>query len=112
MDLVAEYEIKKDVYGSFAKTVSDLIERLLSANKFSCHSISFRAKTRESLERKVDIKQTYEALDDITDLAGVRIITHFADDVDVVAKMVETEFEIDGINSIDKRAAMDPDRFG
>lgn len=112
MDLVADYDNRREVYNSFAKTVSDLVERLMAAKSISHHSISFRCKTRESLERKVDIKQSYEALEDITDLAGVRIITHFADDVDVVASMVESEFKVDKINSIDKRAALDPDRFG
>lgn len=112
MDLVADYDDKRETYNSFAKTVSDLIERLMAAKNISHHSISFRCKTKESLERKVDIKQSYEALEDITDLAGVRIITHFADDVDVVASMVESEFKVDKVNSIDKRAALDPDRFG
>lgn len=112
MDLVSDYDIKREIYNSFAKTVSDLIERLMAAKSISHHSISFRCKTRESLERKIDIKQSYESLEDITDLAGVRIITHFADDVDVVASMVESEFKIDKVNSIDKRASLDPDRFG
>lgn len=112
MDLIADYDNKREIYNSFAKTVSDLVDRLMAAKSISYHSISFRCKTRESLERKVDIKQSYEALEDITDLAGVRVITHFSDDVDVVASMVESEFKIDKINSIDKRAALDPDRFG
>jgi ppGpp synthetase/RelA/SpoT-type nucleotidyltranferase len=111
-DLVAEFDIKRDVYNSFAKTVADLLERLLLAKKTSYHSISFRCKARDSFERKVDAKQRYNSLDEITDLAGARIITHFSDDVDVVASMVESEFKIDRANSIDKRAALDPDRFG
>lgn len=111
-DLVADFDAKREVYNSFAKTVSDLLERLLLAKKTSYHSISFRCKARESLERKVDAKQRYNALEEITDLAGARIITHFSDDVDVVASMVESEFKIDRANSIDKRASLDPDRFG
>ncbi|WP_122415328.1 GTP pyrophosphokinase [Pseudomonas viridiflava] len=111
-DLVTDFDAKRDIYNSFAKTVSDLLERLLLAKKTSYHSISFRCKTRDSLERKVHAKQRYNALEEVTDLAGARIITHFSDDVDVVASMVEAEFKIDRANSIDKRAALDPDRFG
>lgn len=111
-DLIADFDAKREVYNSFAKTVSDLLERLLLAKKTSYHSISFRCKARDSLERKVDAKQRYNALEEITDLAGARIITHFSDDVDVVASMVESEFRIDRANSIDKRASLDPDRFG
>lgn len=112
LDLVVDFDVKRDVYHSFAKTVADLLERLLQAKKTSYHSISYRCKTRDSLERKVDSKQSYTLLEDITDLAGARIITHFSDDVDVVASLVESEFKIDRVNSIDKRAALDPDRFG
>ncbi|MNJ44076.1 GTP pyrophosphokinase YjbM [compost metagenome] len=112
MDLIAEYDQRREAYNSLAKTMADLINRLIDARKISYHSISFRCKTKESFERKVDIKQSYSALEDITDLAGVRVITHFSDDVDVVAGMIESEFKIDRANSIDKRAALDPDRFG
>ncbi|WP_145182370.1 GTP pyrophosphokinase family protein [Pseudomonas sp. URMO17WK12:I11] len=112
MDLIAEFDRRREAYNSLAKTMADLINRLIDARKISYHSISFRCKTKESFERKVDIKQSYSALEDVTDLAGVRIITHFSDDVDVVASMIESEFKIDRKNSIDKRAALDPDRFG
>jgi len=112
MELVEQFEKKRDLYNSFAKTISDLLDRLMVAKDISHHSISFRCKTRDSLERKIDVKQAYTDLEDITDLAGVRIITHFSSDVDLVAKMVESEFKIDRVNSIDKRAALDPDRFG
>lgn len=112
MDLIADYDTKRELYNSFAKTVSDLIERLMASRKISHHSISFRCKTKESLEKKIDIKQSYEFLEEITDLAGVRIITHFSDDVDVVATLIESEFKVDELNSIDKRAVLDPDRFG
>jgi ppGpp synthetase/RelA/SpoT-type nucleotidyltranferase len=34
------------------------------------------------------------------------------DDVDKVAKLMEQEFQVDYENSVDKRALLDPDRFG
>ena len=111
-NLLVDFDAKRDVYNSFAKTVADLLERLLVAKNTSFHSISYRCKARLSLERKIDNKQSYSELEDITDLAGARVITHLSDDVDVVATMVESEFKVDKINSIDKRAALDPDRFG
>ncbi|MGF6349007.1 putative GTP pyrophosphokinase [Variovorax sp. W2I14] len=45
-------------------------------------------------------------------MAGVRITTYFADDVDRVAETLQSEFEIDQRSSIDKRQYSDPDRFG
>jgi len=48
----------------------------------------------------------------VTDLAGVRLITYFPDEVDRVASLVQDEFEIDWRNSIDKRETLEFDRFG
>ena len=48
----------------------------------------------------------------ITDIAGVRIITYYSEEVDEISKIIESEFEVDQENSIDKREALEPDRFG
>ena len=36
----------------------------------------------------------------------------FSDDVDKIAKVIQDEFEVDEVNSVDKREILDPDRFG
>ncbi len=72
-----------------------------------------RVKTEGSVQRKVSRKDaSYGGLEDVHDLLGLRIITFFPDEVDQVAEVVESEFEIDLENSVDKRALLDPDRFG
>ena len=110
--LLNDFELARSNYEIYASTVCGLIGRLLAASEISVHSISFRCKTLKSLERKILKKAGYPSLEKITDLAGVRIITHYSDDVDRVAALVESEFLIDRDNSIDKRVALDPDRFG
>lgn len=110
--LLQEFDIAIILYESFCSTTADLIKRLLSSKKIEVHSISNRCKDRVSFEKKVTKKSHYKTLPDITDLAGIRIITHYSDDVDVIARLIEKEFEIDRSNSIDKRTALDPDRFG
>jgi ppGpp synthetase/RelA/SpoT-type nucleotidyltranferase len=99
-------------YEAFCSTTADLIKRLLSSKRIEVHSISSRCKDRSSFEKKVTKKNHYKNLLDITDLAGIRIITHYSDDVDTIAKVIEKEFDIDRNNSIDKRIVLDPDRFG
>jgi putative GTP pyrophosphokinase len=42
----------------------------------------------------------------------VRVTTYFEDTVERVAEMVEREFLVDGKNSVNKAALLDPDRFG
>ena len=98
---------------TFADRLCMLVKEILASRNVNVHSISFRVKTRNSLKDKIGREgKSYSTLLDITDTIGIRIITYFADDVDVIAKLVESEFEIDPENSIDKRKLLDPDRFG
>lgn len=51
-------------------------------------------------------------IDDITDICAMRIITYFSDDVDKIADLIRSLFQIDEVNSIDKREVDDPTKFG
>lgn len=110
--LLQQFDLEIGCYEDFCSTTADLIKRLLSSKKIEVHSISSRCKDRQSFNKKIVKKSHYKELPDITDLAGIRIITHYSDDVDLIAKLIEKEFEIDRGNSIDKRLILDPDRFG
>jgi putative GTP pyrophosphokinase len=48
----------------------------------------------------------------MTDLIGLRIITYYREDVTRIGEVLKGEFLIDEKNSVDKMAALDPDRFG
>jgi ppGpp synthetase/RelA/SpoT-type nucleotidyltranferase len=110
---VADYAARHKAYDDFADRVKALIDDLLSENNIDVHSVTARAKGLEQLREKLQRPESsYELLEDVTDLAGVRIITHLSDDVDRAGKIIEQEFSIDRANSIDKRASLDPDRFG
>lgn len=111
-NLVKEYEVERDKYQSFARTVDNLLVRLLASEGITVHSVGHRCKTVNSLRGKVEKKRSYETLSQITDLAGVRLITHYEDDVHKIAKVIESEFVIDEVNSIDKGKALDPEKFG
>ncbi len=111
-ELLRLYDENRDAYQGFCETITNLIKRLMDAKGLVVHSISSRCKGRASLEGKIKNKPKYKSLSEITDLAGVRIITHYSDDVDVVSQIIEEEFEVDFKNSIDKQKMLDPDRFG
>ncbi|HBO4363952.1 GTP pyrophosphokinase [Pseudomonas aeruginosa] len=111
-NLTQEFDEKIELYTTFCRTAADLIDRLLDSKNIKVHTISWRCKTRESFERKIVKKGKYKLLSDITDIAGVRIITNYSDEVDLVAAVIEKEFQVDRENTIDKRIAIDPDRFG
>lgn len=112
-NLVTDYKQSKSNYDELSKKLSTLIEELLKEKGIQCHSITNRSKEVESFKKKIsNPEKNYVDLKDITDLCGIRIITYFSDDVDNVASIIEKEFSIDKINSIDKRHGNDPDRFG
>ena len=112
-NILTEYDKRCDQYSDLAKQTETLLQRIVEENGLRVHSIMSRVKTRSSLENKLGKDDhEYSCLDEVTDLAGIRIITYFADEVDKVAEIVENQFEIDRKNSVDKRVALDPDRFG
>jgi ppGpp synthetase/RelA/SpoT-type nucleotidyltranferase len=109
--ILEEYDNKQNLYSTLKQRVESLLHDLLD-KEVKIHSITPRIKERESLIKKIETKNKYEALKDITDILGLRIITYFSDDVDKVATIIENEFKIYLLNSIDKRQILDPDRFG
>ena len=113
MELLEEYKTRFADYDAFTKCVTSLIETLLREASIRPHSVNGRAKDAKSLEGKIKRpNKNYSNLDQITDLCGIRIITYFVEEVDLVAKLVEREFVVDADNSVDKRIFSDPDRFG
>lgn len=111
--LLEVYDRERGVYSDFAKRIKTLLDDLLEQQETSIHSVTARAKDRDSLRHKLQLPDAhYNSLSSVTDLAGVRVTTYFADDVDTVGRLIENEFDVDSANSVDKRAALDPDRFG
>lgn len=112
-NILLEYDAQNLLYSNFAFKVKQLLEEMIKSERISYNEATCRLKKRNSLAKKIDKKMDkYKCLGDITDIAGVRIITFYSDDVDKVAELVEKEFEVDRDNSIDKRKALEPDRFG
>lgn len=111
-EILIEYDKLKPTYESYSRAMMSLISSLLLSHGINIHSISVRVKERRSLELKVDSKGGYEKISDITDVVGLRIISHYADEVDLIANVIEQEFFIDKENSIDKRESLGTDRFG
>jgi putative GTP pyrophosphokinase len=110
--VLAEFDAKEDMLAAFCGRTKSLIEASLQDANIRYQSVQFRVKSRKKVESKyLDPQKSYEKLADITDLAGLRIITYYEDDVDRVAEVVKREFRLDREHSIDKRETA-PDRFG
>lgn len=111
--ILAEYRDKLSAYQDFATTCEELLKRLLRREGIRVHSVTCRVKSLESLRAKLTGRETqYDSLSGVTDVAGIRIITYLADDVDAIGTIIEREFRVIPEHSTDKRKALDPDRFG
>ena len=111
--ILDEYREKQPLFEAVRTVVVDSLQRCLDDNNIIVSGISSRIKTEQSLTGKLELKgHKYRTLDDITDILGVRIITYFSDEVDVISALVEKMFDIDWENSVDKRKVMEIDRFG
>ncbi|MFZ3017428.1 MAG: hypothetical protein WA056_03080 [Gallionella sp.] len=111
--LISEYNNAAEKYKEYVDHLVATLGTLLFAGEIKCHAIVGRLKTRESLRGKIiNGRKEYASLEEITDIAGVRITTYFSSDVDKVANLIAPMFLIDEKNSIDRRQTIDSDRFG
>jgi ppGpp synthetase/RelA/SpoT-type nucleotidyltranferase len=112
--LSTQYDRVADKYRRLGIDVEQLLKRLLGVAGIPISSISYRLKERDSLEKKLRSSDKYKNMWDVTDIAGARVITFFADDVDRVADVIcrQENFGVDWVNSVDKRRELKSDQFG
>lgn len=111
--IINEYQELSKVFSSLEQVTNGLISTLISNNNIQVHSITGRTKTESSLLGKISRpEKNYKTITELTDIVGIRITTYFSDHVDLISQIISSEFLIDDENSIDKRKAIDPDRFG
>ena len=113
-ELAAKYARIRPHFDDFAARLERLMKDLLAENRIDIIQIESRAKEVDSFERKIEQKGTRYAdpIAEMTDLAGVRIITYYLEDGDEVEALIRREFVVDEKNSADKSVLLDPDRFG
>lgn len=101
------------VFERMKEVILEQIRRRLEENHIVVAGLEGRVKKKASLTGKLELKGgKYKSLDDITDIVGVRVITYYSDEVDIISGLVEQMFDIDWENSVDKRKMLEIDRFG
>jgi putative GTP pyrophosphokinase len=111
--ILRDFDAKKIIYLEYEQKIKELINSLIKEKGITVHGIESRVKDRDSLSKKIRRKEDkYNALEDITDTLGLRIITYFEDDVDRIANILKEQFNLDDNNSVDKRKKNNPDTFG
>ncbi|AZB09969.1 (p)ppGpp synthetase [Chryseobacterium sp. G0162] len=109
-DIEKHYSENKSQYENLADNIKQALKTFFGENNISFHSISSRIKELESYIEKIDRKGYENPIEQIEDFCGVRIICYYPLDLDKIATIINDEFEV--IESIDKSANMEADRFG
>jgi len=115
----AEYLKRQAFYRDLAFAVSRILEECLQARDIKVQTVQHRAKSAASLTEKAatpsednpNAPRYSDPLRQITDLAGVRIITYFPATLDEIDALLASEFEI--VERSDKsEALLAEEKFG
>lgn len=112
--VVDGYAKRRPVYDEFSAHLADLLRDLIRNAGIEVHAIEKRAKSVESFREKIKRPgKTYvNALQEVSDLAGVRVILYYEEDVRKVCRLLEKEFVIVRSQSADKAKLLAEDQFG
>ena len=111
--LLQQYRELRPTLQQLADEACSLLRQALREQGVYVTAIEHRVKTEKSLAGKLELKGAkYKSIDDITDLVGLRVITFYTDEVDKVAVIAKSLFDIDWQESVDKRKLHELDAFG
>ena len=112
-ELLDQYCKLRPAYERIEQIAMNAIGQILKEQGFTVNSIEHRIKTEKSLRGKLVLKGgKYKSITDITDIFGVRIITFYTTDVDKVAAIAKSIFNVDWNDSVDKRKLHELTSFG
>lgn len=92
-----KYEELSVIYGHAINTIMGDLENMIedlnnSSGREVVHSYMSRIKSHDSLEKKCHRKNC--SISEITDIAGIKVVVLFEDDIPIVAEMIENMFHV------------------
>jgi len=99
---VEQYSKKKSLYDDFAVEIENILQQAIETRGLKINVIQYRAKSEESFGKKAATPSEKEPekpkyinpMKEITDLAGVRVITFFPSTVGQIGTLIHEEFEV------------------
>ena len=111
--LLEEYNSQMHLFLLLKDVVVKIFSEQMAQSHIDLNAMEARIKQEDSLAGKLRRKGSkYQSLRDITDILGVRLIAFYNEDVDRIAAITESLFDIDWANSVDKRKMHEFDSFG
>jgi ppGpp synthetase/RelA/SpoT-type nucleotidyltranferase len=108
---VAAYLAIHGDYVQFTDSVRELLARMLVREDIGGY-VEARTKDVDSFERKISLKGYRNPLQEVTDLAALRVLTRTLTEVDRAVAWIRHEFDVDEDRSSDKSEALGLDQFG
>ncbi|EII2397809.1 hypothetical protein MOU94_004354 [Vibrio parahaemolyticus] len=111
---VLKYSDLRSKYVLLADKMKILLAELLRANGVKFHLVEARAKTVDSFREKIRRpgKSYQDPLQELSDLCGVRLITYYHDDVEKVAAILASEFDVIEREESHQASEYNPEEFG
>ena len=111
--LLGKYNERYDDYVRLCSIVQEELKDILAQTEGNKAVISARVKSRQSVKDKLNRKSgKYRSISEMTDIVGLRVVCYFYDQVDQIASIISSKYDIDKVNTVDKRVVIDPTTFG
>ncbi|MEO5334906.1 MAG: RelA/SpoT domain-containing protein [Magnetococcus sp. YQC-5] len=111
--ILNQYDLQKKTYYDFLERTLTLIKEFIEPDGPKIHSIVGRIKEKERLTAKLhNPQEKYNGLNEVPDIAGIRIITFFEEEVQVILEIIRREFNVFPSTEQPKSMLTDPNRFG
>lgn len=108
-DWVDEHLPKYDLLG---KHVAFIIENLFRSDGIEYLSVSYRTKSKTSIQEKVSRKNYSNPHEQMTDISGIRVILYYEGDIERACNIIKSIFNIDVDNSTDNVERLSTDKIG
>lgn len=109
-ELIRQFISNRPDYDQLCNEIAYILKKRLAEQKIEFASITNRAKTLNSFLEKIQRKAYGEPLDEITDFAGVRVVSLYVDDLPKIEETIRSEFEV--VEKVDKLGDKNVDQFG
>lgn len=106
----ANYRLLQPKFEKLASEVEYIIRDALVEERIPIASLTKRVKTLASFSEKIRRKNYKDPATEVTDLAGVRVVSYFQGDLVRLEHMIGRQFRV--LGKVDKSATQAVDRFG
>jgi ppGpp synthetase/RelA/SpoT-type nucleotidyltranferase len=109
-DVRRKYEQLRPQYQQLVDEGCHILKEVFRETGFQPAAVSGRAKTTNSFVEKISRKGYEHPFQQMTDLAGIRVVCRYESELETIRKVIEDNFEV--TDRVDKSKDLGVDRMG